>query len=175
MARIFVMVAEVLYSGETVCGVSLLVSMTGLTGCVDGELLPTANSGFRISLPSSTTGLGGRVQFIIATANLVTLAPMHKYFLCARVQCAINSQCGYRVACSKGDDYLCYYMRRYLTGSFLIAYIAVRYSPLYYGLLAISILLLPLSLLPLSLLHIDHPTHLYNSHTQSKQLIYIVY
>ena len=35
---------------------------------------------------------------------------------------------------------------------------------------AVSILLLPLSLL-----HIDHPTHLYNSHTQSKQLIYIAY
>ena len=30
-------------------------------------------------------------------------------------------------------------MRRYLTGSFLIAHIAVRYSPLYYGLLVIFV------------------------------------
>ena len=72
---------------KMVGGVSLLVSMTGSTGCVDGESLSTANYGFRISSPNSTTGLG-RVQFIIATANLVTLAPIH---MCARVQCAINS------------------------------------------------------------------------------------
>ena len=52
-------------------GVSLLVLTTGSMGCVDGESLHTANSsGFRISSPNSTTGLG-RVQFIIATANLL--------------------------------------------------------------------------------------------------------
>ena len=94
------MVAKLFYSGETVGGVLLLIWTTGSTGCVDGESLPTANTRFRISSPNSTTGLG-RVQFIIAIANLVTLAPMHKYFLCARVQC------GYGAACSKGDDYLC--------------------------------------------------------------------
>ena len=52
--------------GERVSGVSLLVLTTGSTGCVDGESLPTANSGFRISPPNLTTGLGR-----------VTLAPMH--------------------------------------------------------------------------------------------------
>ena len=44
--------------GERIGGVSLLVSTTGSKGCVDGESLPTANSGFRISSPNSTTGLG---------------------------------------------------------------------------------------------------------------------
>ena len=37
------------------------------------------------------TGLG-RVQFIIATVNLVTLAPMHKYFLCACVHNAATER-----------------------------------------------------------------------------------
>ena len=50
--------SKLFYSGETVCGVSLLVLTTGSTGCMDGESLPTANSGFRISSPNSTTGLG---------------------------------------------------------------------------------------------------------------------
>ena len=77
-----------------------------MQSCMDGKSLPTANSGFRISSPNWTTGLG-RIQFITATVNLVTLAPMHKYFLCTHVQSGINSQCGYEAACSEGDNYLC--------------------------------------------------------------------
>ena len=57
-----------------------------MQGCMDGKSLPTANSGFIISSPNLMTGLGpGRVQFITITTNLVTLAPMQKYFLCGRV------------------------------------------------------------------------------------------
>ena len=74
-----------------------------MQGCMDGESLLTANSGFIISSPNSTTGLD-RVQFITATWGMVTLTSMH---WCTRGRCSISSQCGYETACSKGDDYLC--------------------------------------------------------------------
>ena len=68
-----------------------------------GELLPTAKSRFIILLQGWASGLGW-VRIVIATWGLVVLALMQG---CTRVRCSINSQCGYKVACSKGDEYLC--------------------------------------------------------------------
>ena len=64
---------------ETVGRVSLLVSTTGLTTCRAACMAShySANSRFRISSPNSM----GRLQFIIATVNLVTLTPMHKLYI----------------------------------------------------------------------------------------------
>ena len=49
-------------------------------------------------------GKAGRVRFVFAEWGLVALAPMHG---CASGQCGMGSQCGYKAACSKVDDYLC--------------------------------------------------------------------